>query len=93
VKITAEAVAAVFDGGRLELQRREAVTALCARCGCSVCGAYTALSAAGNFGAHIREADSVLSWQLFLLVSTESNNHFIPFPTASEPEKLLALKS
>jgi integrase len=93
VKITAEAVAAAFDGGRLELPRREAVAALRARCGCSVCGAYAALSPKGRFHSHLRELEGVLSWQPFPLVSAERENRFIPFPATPKPENLLALKS
>ena len=61
-KITAESVAAIFDGGRLAVSRKEAVAALVARTGCSVAAAYNALSLEGRFAAHLTETNGKLAW-------------------------------
>jgi len=63
LKITAAAVAAVFDGGRLTLSRKEAVAALRSRVGCSVAAAYNALAPDGRFKAHLVEVGGNLTWR------------------------------
>lgn len=50
-KISAETMAAVFDGG--SLSRKEAVAALAARAGCSVAAAYNALAPEGRFAMQL----------------------------------------
>jgi len=62
-KITAETVAAIFDGGRRSLSRKDAVAALAERAGASVAAAYNALSREGRFAAHLSEADGKLTWR------------------------------
>jgi len=93
-KVTVEIISAIFDGGRLSLPRREAVTALCIRSGCKEGAAYLALSPTGRFEGQIREADGILTWHPFSLVShtggktdTAAENQCIPFPILSEAEK------
>ena len=68
-KITAEMVAAVFDGGRQTLPRQKAVSALCARSGCAPCSAYLALSPKGRFRAQLRETEGILTWNPHFSVS------------------------
>ena len=60
-KITAETMAAVFDGGALS--RKEAVAALLARAGVSVAAAYNALSLEGRFKAQLAESGGSLTWR------------------------------
>ena len=63
LKITSEAVAAIFDGGRLMLSRKQAVAALRLRAGVSVAAAYNALAPEGRFKAHLTETGGNLTWR------------------------------
>lgn len=62
-KITAETMAAAFDGGRLALTRKAAVAALCARARCSAPAAYNALAPDGRFAAQLKADGTDLTWQ------------------------------
>jgi hypothetical protein len=93
-KVTVEIITAIFDGGRLALPRREAVSALCIRSGCKEGSAYVALSPTGRFEGQIRETDGILTWHPFSLVSktggkidTAAESQCIPFPISPELEK------
>ncbi len=63
LKITSEIVAAIFDGGRLTLSRKQAVAAVRLRAGVSAAAAYNALAPEGRFKAHLAEAGGNLTWQ------------------------------
>jgi len=98
-KVTAEIIAAIFDGGRLALPRQKAVSALCARSGCKQGTAYLALSPNGRFGVRLQEVEGLLSWHPFSLVPEirgqthdATENNCIPFPSSPETVKTLALK-
>ena len=60
-KITAETMAAVFDGH--SLFRKETVAALVVRAGVSVAAAYNALSLEGRFKAHLAESGGNFIWE------------------------------
>jgi integrase len=62
-KITAQTMAAVFDGGRLALSRKAAVAALRAKAEVSVAAAYNALAPEGRFKVHLIERDGKISWR------------------------------
>ncbi len=62
-KITAGTMAAIFDGGRLSLPRKDAVAALMAVADVSMAAAYNALSTEGRFKAQLSETDGKLAWR------------------------------
>ena len=62
-KITAAILADVFEGGKLQLIRKDAVAAIVARTQTSVAAAYNALSLQGRFKANLVESDGKLSWR------------------------------
>jgi hypothetical protein len=96
-KITAEIISAVFDNGRLQLSRKDAVAVICERSGCKIPCAYLAMSENGRFRSRLREIDGLLIWQPFPLVpeieaqAEIQKNPLIPFPLISEPEKFPSL--
>lgn len=62
-KISVETMAAVFEGGRITLSRKQAVAALRLKAPVSVAAAYNALAPDGRFKAHLTEADGLLTWR------------------------------
>ena len=62
-KITAETMAAVFDGGRLTLTRKQAVAALMERADASAPAAYNALAPDGRFAAQLKDSGGNLTWK------------------------------
>ena len=62
-KITAATLAAVFEGGKLQLVRKDAVAAIAAQAKTSVAAAYNALSLEGRFKANLVETDGKLTWK------------------------------
>lgn len=62
-KISAATLAAVFEDGRLSLNRKDAVAAIVARAKTSVAAAYNALSLSGRFKANLVETDGKLTWK------------------------------
>jgi integrase len=63
IKITVATMAAVFDGGRRTLPRKEAVAALRSIAPVSVAAAYNALALDGRFKAYLSESNGNLAWR------------------------------
>ena len=83
IKITAEALARVFEDGAVKLPRRFAALKLMEQCDCAQASAYGALSPRGRYWSRIAsDAEGLMTWKPCLLatpgqsqtnVSTEKN--------------------
>ena len=71
-KISAEILLAVFDGGKMSLARKDAVSELSKRAKTSIAAAYNALALDGRFRENLYEENGKLHWRQNSAVKSEN---------------------